>query len=241
LAIKAGQEVAPGQPNKLESWLNVLATRSKPLKPKDAKKGTDRRLEDVVRLSAEECERISNQLGETDALSLKYFTIPDFLYFPAHLFDKQGPKQWARMRIMQACERLNVPAHRCPKFADLDLPRRYGMNYLVKESLSIQSFHPLYESEAEWRDRARRDLENLLDQNASQFRLWFKREIEAGNVKKIPRTRDTTPLDLRYEWAARWYCLGESYKAISTDEYKVDRVRKTIKAILRQAGLPGRK
>jgi hypothetical protein len=49
--------------------------------------------------------------------------------------------------------------------------------------------------------------------------------------------RDTTPLDLRYEWAARRYCLKHQYKLMSSEIYTSERIRKSVTAILDQTGL----
>jgi hypothetical protein len=67
LASKGGEKVSPSHPNKLETWLNALAGYSKPLPPRDKKRGTNSRFEDVIRLSAEYCEHRAKVEGRQSA------------------------------------------------------------------------------------------------------------------------------------------------------------------------------
>jgi len=211
------------------------------LKPRDGRRGTDIRLEDVVRLSAEHCERLADAKQENEFPFFAGSTIPNFRYFPTHLWEKQGPKQWARFRFLQACERLKISSDLWPKFPGLELPREQEFPYTTGDTLSIPPFHPLYESEAEWRQRAQQFFGRFLDMHAAKFRAWFKEELDKGTVTKVKTTRDTSPLDLRYEWAARRYCLREPYKTMCTVEWSADRIRKVVARTFTEIGLKGRK
>jgi len=152
--------------------------------------------------------------------------------------DKEGPKEWAKLRLLQACERLNIPEKLWPTFqGGLRLPAHYGFEYLTKDTLPISAFHPLYESEAEWRQRARDELEKILESNALVFRVWFKREMAEGRLTRIRPTRDTTPVELRYEWAARRHCLRIPYKELASDKYAEARIKRAVLQILRDTGL----
>jgi hypothetical protein len=242
LAEKAGAKLFASNPNRLQSWLGALASYSKPSPPKSGQYGTDSRLEDVVRLSAEYCEQIADIEGATERPSFANFVIPNFRYFPSLLMDKQGPKQWARFRLLQACERLKIRSDLWPKFTDLDLPRQqYAFSQHVALPFPIPAFHRLYESESEWRERVHKDLNLFLDKYADNFDAWFKEQITKGHLTKIKTTRETSPLDLRYEWAARRYCLREAYKSMSSDEWSADRIRKVVARIFVEIGLKDRK
>lgn len=173
--------------------------------------------------------------------SLSRFKIPPYRYFPTALLESEGPKHWAQMRLLQACERIDIPRKLWPKFSGLNLPPEYGFRYAIKEKMAIPPFNPLYESEAEWRARTHSDLEKLLDRYAVMFRERFQKELNEGSLTKIKPVRDTTPLDLRYEWAARRYCLRFSYKEMATDEHSPEKIRKAVAVILAVLELPKRK
>jgi hypothetical protein len=175
-----------------------------------------------------------------DRLSFESFTVPDFRYFPTHLLEKQGPKQWARFKFLYACQRLRIAKELWPRF-QLGYPRPIRHSYLVADTLSIPSYELLYESEAEWRKRAHELLEKLLDKHGAAFRVRLKRAVDDGLLTKIRAVRGTSPLDLRYEWAARHYCLEDDYKEMSSEKYSADRIGKTVRAILREVGLAARK
>jgi hypothetical protein len=107
--------------------------------------------------------------------------------------------------------------------------------------LTLPPFHPLYESEAEWRHRAQQLFETFLDMHAVKFMGWFQEELDKGTMTKIKAVRGTVPLNLRYDWAARKYCLGEAYKAMATDKCSADTIRKVAARIFAQIGLKDRK
>ena len=151
--------------------------------------------------------------------------------------EQEGPKHWARLRLLQACERLKIPVKLWPEFGSLMLPREYKFHCCVGEKYEAPSFRRLYESESEWRQRARDDFEKFLDKHATTFREWLKWDLDRGSLTRIKPTRDTAPLDLRYEWAARRYCEKKLYKEMATDEYSADRIRKTVRAIFIEIGL----
>jgi hypothetical protein len=140
------------------------------------------------------------------SLSFAEFKIPPYKYFPTHLIAKQGPKQWARVRFLQACERVNIPSTLWPKFQDLSLPRdEYSQEFGTVEPFYLPSFHALYETEAEWRNRSRDLFEQFLDAQAANFRGMLQSYLNSGMLTKIKPVRGTAPLELRYEWAARRY------------------------------------
>jgi hypothetical protein len=241
LAARGGQKLSPSHRNTTETWLNALASYSKPLSPRDQKRGTDSRFEDVIRISAEYCERRADAEGQKDLPSFASLPIPNFRYFPTHLWEKQGPKQWARLRFLQACERLNIPSDRWPKFTRFELPREQEFRYITNDQFVLPPFQPLYESETEWQQRAQRLFEKFIGMHAARFRAWFKEELDKGTVTKVKPVRDTTPLDLRYEWAAKRICYNTPFRELAQQEaakgYTEHRIRQAVKRIITETGL----
>lgn len=233
LAEIAGRKLAPGQQYPVESWLNLLAARWPPLQAKDVTHQTDTRLEDVVRLSAEYCEAIA--LDEWSKEPLASIVIPNYRYFPTHLLEKQGPRQWAQLRFLQACERLNTPRDLWPEFKDMSITPEYAQSYGVSDPFIVPPFNALYESEAEWRDRARQLFEEVLDGQAVTVREMFQRALPG--LTKIKAVKGTTPIEMRYEWAARRYCLKEQFKAMASENYNAEQIRKSATRILLEIGL----
>jgi hypothetical protein len=80
----------------------------------------------------------------------------------------QGPKQWAQLRFLQACERLDIPSRLCPRFPNFHPPMRdYQHSYRPPERFQLPEFNVLNESEAEWRERARKLFEEMLDKHTT--------------------------------------------------------------------------
>ena len=151
--------------------------------------------------------------------------------------EKEGPRHWAQLRLLQACERLNIPKELWPQFPRLMLPYEYGGGYTTADTFALPSFEYLYESEAEWKQRARDEFETFLEQCAAQYRASLRGEVETGRLTPIKPSRETTPLDLRYEWAARRHCLRVPYKSMAEKGYTEARIRQAVMKILRETGL----
>lgn len=241
LGAKGGQTLSPSHPNKIETWLNALAGYSRPLPPKAGQGATDSRFEDVVRISAEYCERRADAEGASERPSLAVFVIENFRYFPTHLLEKHGPKQWARLRILQACERLDIPAKLWPKFPFPEPPRPQQHHYRVIEQLSLPSFFPLYESEAEWKNRVESVVDAFMEKELDRFRAILQRELKDKTLTPIKQTRETTPLELRYEWTAKRICYRTPYRELAKEEsdkgYTEQRIKEAVNTIIREAGL----
>jgi hypothetical protein len=102
------------------------------------------------------------------SLSFAQFKIPPYKYYPRHLTSVQGPKQWAQLRFLQACERLDIPSRLCPRFPNFHPPMRdYQHSYRPPERFQLPEFNVLNESEAEWRERARKLFEEMLDKHTT--------------------------------------------------------------------------
>jgi hypothetical protein len=174
----------------------------------------------------------------TEYPSFSNLPIPDFRYFPTHLLETSGPKQWARIRFLQACERTKIPPKLWPIFSDLGFPREHHHAYgIVGEAFQITQFNVLHESEAEWRERTRQLFEKFLDKKAALFSKMLQNELAKGTLTRIRPVRGTTPLDLRYEWAARRYCYNTPYKKLATKGYTDDRIKQSVGVILKEIGL----
>jgi hypothetical protein len=166
--------------------------------------------------------------------------VPQYRYFPTHLKETRGPKQWARLRILQACERLDIPGKLWPKFPDFQLPRPYSLAFQVKEHPELPPFLPLIETASQWKERCRPVLNRFVNEQARVAHAWFKNELSKGLYVRIKPTRDTTPLDLRYEWTAKRYCLRLPYSELAIAGYTAERIRKSVSVTLKQAGLQGK-
>jgi hypothetical protein len=169
--------------------------------------------------------------------NLSKLQIPPFRYFPTHLLEKEGPRQWARLRILQACERLKIPQELWPKGFPIALPGEYEQQYRWHETYRLPSFRLLYESEAEWRNRAREEFEKHCIEFLEFWRVQIDRQLTRGELTKIRPIRDTTPLELRYDWVARRICLREPYKKLATKGYSEDRIKRSVQRILKEADL----
>lgn len=171
---------------------------------------------------------------------LSEYELPDYRYYPKKLL-AAGTRDWSRVRFLQACDRLKIPYDLWPRFQHLKLPAKGVRAYIRAHPFALPPFDVLRDSDAEWRARA----EDLFRQYCEKFLATVSKKLDndvsAGNLVKIEKPRDTTPLELRYEWAARRYCLREPFKEISTAGYSPDRVKQTVYSIYKVAGLPDRK
>ena len=173
--------------------------------------------------------------------SFLWLEIPAYKYFPTHLMEHFGPKQWARLRILQACERLEIPVKLWPKFPFPQLPRRpYNHFYRASDRLSLPDFYPLYESEAEWKIRVQSDLDKFIDKELEGFRQQLERDLKTGFLTPIKQTRDTTPLELRYDWVAKRICYRTPYARLAKEEpskgFTETRIRQAVAKIITEAG-----
>jgi hypothetical protein len=143
-------------------------------------------------------------------LSLSIFRIPRYKYFPTQSIKQYGPEQWERLRILQACERLEIPVKLWPKISFPGIPNRpLAVRFYIPHKLGrpdFPPFHALEESLTEWRVRCHKVVDELLDEYAMKFNAQFQEAVRQGIYTKISQTRATTDLNLRYEWAARRIC-----------------------------------
>jgi hypothetical protein len=176
-------------------------------------------------------------------LSLLRFRVPRYRYFPANQLKQCGPQHWERMRILQACEKLNIPTSLWPKFA-FPVIRSQSLRMFIPnrpEKFDLPPFDPLTQSVKEWRTQCHAAFDKTLDEYSAKFSAKFNEFLREGLYVKIPQTRDTTPLDLRYEWAARRLCYRTPYKELEEQGYTYERIKQSVLQILKNAGLGKRK
>lgn len=154
--------------------------------------------------------------------------------------ESRGPKQWARIRLLHACDRLDIPAKLWPKFP-LHYPR---LNYVlrhIQNDLELPPFMPLQESLAEWRGRCQKAFDKFFEEEATPVDAKFQDEVQSGKFTKIVSTRDTTPLELRYEWAAKRICYRTPFPELAKEEaakgYTEHRIKQAVKRIITETGL----
>jgi hypothetical protein len=172
-------------------------------------------------------------------LPLSDIKIPPYRYFSKHLMNVEGPKHWARIRFLQACERLDIPYKLWPEFARAAVkePTEYGVEFTTAETFSLPAFHTWSESEDEWRARARAEFERFLEKWELWYRGVLEPQIKNGSLIPIKQTRETTPLDLRYEWAAKRFCYNTPYRELAVAGYNEGRIKKTVAAIFREGDI----
>jgi hypothetical protein len=175
--------------------------------------------------------------------SLLDIRVPHYKYYPTDQMKRHGPEQWERFRIVQACERLGIPRQLWPNRAFPQPPRQSPRTRMWipnrPEKFDLPPFEPLIETIAEWRKRSHDAFDKTLDEYAGKFQMLFQRDLAEGKYKRIPSTRDTTPLNLRYEWAAQRICYNTPYKKLADAEkgYSEDRIKQSVRRILEKAGL----
>jgi hypothetical protein len=119
----------------------------------------------------------------------------------------------------------------------MTLPYEYAGGYISSETFAVPSFDYMYESEGEWKQRAREEFEEFLEERAKENRSSLRMDLHSGRLTAIKPSRDTTPLDLRYEWAARRHCLRLPYKDLAGRGFSEARIRQSVMTVLREAGL----
>jgi hypothetical protein len=170
-------------------------------------------------------------------LSLSIFGVSNYRYFPTSMMDKCGPEQWERLWILQACERLEIPTKLWPKFKFPSLPQMkvLDLRFRLPDQPELPFFSPLHESVAEWKTRCHKTLDELLEKHAESLNAKFQELVKQGMYTKIPQTRTTTDLNLRYEWAAQRICYNTRYSELAKDGYSVDRIKQSVLQILKTA------
>jgi len=82
----------------------------------------------------------------------------------------------------------------------------------------------------------------LLDKELAGFREKLPSDLRHG-LTPIKQTRDTTSIELRYEWAAKRLCYRKSFPELVKEEaargkaYTEARIKQAVTKIITEAGL----
>ena len=171
--------------------------------------------------------------------------IPEYRYFPTMWTKLHGPHIWARLRFLEACKRLGIPEDRWPQFPLDGLyvwpPTKFTLP-AEKLVFELPPFDFISESATDWRKRAEAKFSQRCDEYIAQCLRGVDEMVKQGHFVKIEGVRDKhSPLELRYEWAARRYCLGTQFKEMSSSMHSPDKIRKAVHKIFSDTGLPHRK
>ena len=162
------------------------------------------------------------------------YKLSNYLYYPTDSLPN-GTRDWTRVRLLQACERLNIPRNLWPQFASIRLGN--ATNVTPVPEFDPPPFNYVSESIVEWRQRAEKSFREHCDKFAEVMDEYLRRKVAQGVLTKIRQPKGGIPIDLRYEWAARRYCLRERYKEIGAGKYGDATVRQVIHRILKAAEL----
>jgi hypothetical protein len=141
--------------------------------------------------------------------------------------------------ILQACERLGIPQGQWPNFdgKGLRLPLPYKAVLKTDVAFRLPEFNYLYQTEGDWRQRAREAFDEFLDTWTDMFSASVHLELSLGRLTPIAQPRGDTPIERRYEWAAQRYCLKTPFKEMATEQDNADKIRKAVYKIWDEAGI----
>ena len=172
---------------------------------------------------------------------LRDYQVPDYRYYPTKGLPN-GPRDWSRVRLLQACERLGIPEDRWPHFDHVTLPAKDVRLNLTASCFQPPSFDVLRDTDTQWRERAVDLFRRRCDAFLETVEGKIGDSVTGGVLTRIERSKDRiSPLVLRYEWAARRYCYNEPYRDLSTSEHSPDKIRKAVAKILAEAAISARK
>jgi hypothetical protein len=143
------------------------------------------------------------------------------------------------MRILQACERLEIPGKLWPKFTFPDVRqfahhRSYIPRHKIQE-LDFPPFNALEETIAEWKLRCHKILDGLLAEYAEKFEAIFQDALKQGLYTKIPQHAILRrPISAMSGWH-REFATRIPYRKLAKDGYTAERVKQSVLQILRTA------
>jgi hypothetical protein len=167
-------------------------------------------------------------------------------YLPRGWLRQQGPEEVEKLYLIQACERLQIPPERWPRFGstiNLQFEDKFVVN---TEPFRPPLFDTLRDSRAEWQAAADKGWRDYCKTYLQKCQIATKVNIRIFDLQLLRRPRHSgrnAPLKLRYEWAAWHYCLGESWACIQKKyrSYSQDKIRKHSREILQRVGLASQK
>jgi hypothetical protein len=172
---------------------------------------------------------------------LSEYKLPNYLYYPTKLLPN-GTRDWARVLLLQACERLNIPEDRWPQFSEeLRLPADYRPIYQMAP-FNPPEFSDLRDTPGEWMENAVRLFRKHCAEHFERIAARLQYDVSCGILTKIPQPKEkASALALRYEWAAKRYAFNEPYKAMATNRYSPERIRKAVNRIFAECVIQGRR
>ena len=171
------------------------------------------------------------------------YKLPEYRYYPAKLLP-DGTRDWARVRFLQACERLGIPSNRWPRFTEvLTLPAaKSPLSYASRPMpFPVPPFNILQDSATAWRARAEGSFRKHCDAVLLSVKATIEKLVSGGTLTKVEQPKDKASLELRYEWAAKRYCYNEPYKDLATDKHSPEKIRKAVAKVLAEAEIRGGK
>lgn len=165
------------------------------------------------------------------------YELPDYRYYPANLLP-HGTRDWSRVRFLQTCARLRIPLERWPDFGKLALPATVKVAK-PPPPFKPPSFDPLRGGAETWRRKAneafRQYCTGFLDEISRDITGWLK----DGFLIRIPQPKGRAPQSLRFEWAAKRFCLEQRYKEMATSEYNDALIRQAVRRIFLEVQING--
>jgi hypothetical protein len=165
---------------------------------------------------------------------------------------KRNRERETRLEIVEALRRLAIPYNRWPDFvrafytdAGQQIQYHSRMTPLPYQS---PEFDRLHQSEEEWLQLAYEGFLHHCQEFLQECRDWVSMGVDEpigeprrtrGRGKKGPtggrRRAENTPLDGRFEWAAK-YLLGERLKEIASADADPSTVGRVARECIRRAG-----
>jgi hypothetical protein len=179
---------------------------------------------------------------------LSEIQVPAFRRFPAHLVGQQGPTMWAKARLLQALDRLQIPSDKWPSFRSLNLPSPEMAFYTRPPDFKPPVFDFMRDSPAEWRRQAGARWKDHCDSFLKRCEEEIARMESSGQYVTIPPLRSSgpkrtiPPAEVRFEWAAL-RLSGLTYPEIARkyssprQRFTSETVKMTCRKIFKDAGL----
>jgi hypothetical protein len=149
-----------------------------------------------------------------------------------------------RALLLQACHRLKIPDDRWPVFTGGLMVRPEGYGHVSHEfpAFRLPIFEQNQESLMEWRSRAERLFREHCDIFMKMVDQQIEHQIKTGSLTRVVQPDEkASPLNLRYEWAARKYCFNEQYKSMASGKHSPETIRKAVSKILSEGEVGKRK
>lgn len=166
--------------------------------------------------------------------------IPDLQYVYPKAWGPYNPiVEMSRWRFLKTCKRLGIPHH---LWSDVQFHAIPGTEAAIYQwhPFDLPPFNITIDTESAWKQRAQAKFKEACDELLAWTRSEIKKKLEAGHIQRVKPTRQgggNAPIELRYEWAAKRYCLDTDYKDLATSAYNADRVKQAVAQIFAEADI----